>query len=430
MKNAWWVGSSVGVLVLVGAIIGGGVWANQTGFGLNHPEPSSIEMPAPLFSPAINPNSEESLEVPDFAQLSQELEAQAQDSRLGTFVGVARDVESGEIVWEHNQDTAVRPASATKILTAAVALYELGRADTVETQVVEGEQQGTVVIKAGGDVTISQEQLDDLAEQLGGRDIDTVLIDTSVWPDESFAKTWDPIDVDAGYITDVVPAMIEAGRLGGDEGDLPRSHTPALDVAQALADRVGATSVSAGTAPDTAPIASVESDNLEKRLARMMADSDNVMAEGIAKEVAASKGLATDSVSTAQMTLDILGEHGFDLTGVSIVDNSGLSFDNLITPRLLDDILTRAATEAELRPLITSLPIAHGTGTLEERYEGLSGAGWVRAKTGTLTDTSALAGVVTSESGRVFTFSFVSNDSAILSAREALDEMASILRDF
>lgn len=430
MKNAWWVGSSVGVLVLVGAIIGGGVWVNQTGFGLNHPEASSIEMPAPLFSPAINPNSEESLEVPDFTELSQELEAQAQDSRLGTFVGVARDVESGEIVWEHNQDTAVRPASATKILTAAVALYELGRADTVETQVVEGEQQGTVVIKAGGDVTISQEQLDDLAEQLGGRDIDTVLIDTSVWPDESFAKTWDPIDVDAGYITDVVPAMIEAGRLGGDEGDLPRSHTPALDVAQALADRVGATSVSAGTAPDTAPIASVESDNLEKRLARMMADSDNVMAEGIAKEVAASKGLATDSVSTAQMTLDILGEHGFDLTGVSIVDNSGLSFDNLITPRLLDDILTRAATEAELRPLITSLPIAHGTGTLEERYEGLSGAGWVRAKTGTLTDTSALAGVVTSESGRVFTFSFVSNDSAILSAREALDEMASILRDF
>lgn len=224
--------------------------------------------------------------------------------------------------------------------------------------------------------------------------------------------------------------MIEAARIGGSEGDLPRSHTPALDVAQALADRVGADTVDEGSAPDKTVLASVESDTLDQRLARMMKDSDNVMAEGIAKEVAASKDLATDSASTSKMTLEILKDKGFDLSGVSIVDNSGLSFDNLITPRLLDDILTRAATEPELSSLLTSLPIAHGTGTLEDRYDGLSGAGWVRAKTGTLTDTSALAGVVTSESGRVFTFAFVSNGSAIVPAREALDEMASILRDF
>ncbi|ANE04875.1 D-alanyl-D-alanine carboxypeptidase/D-alanyl-D-alanine endopeptidase [Corynebacterium crudilactis] len=427
MKNAWWVGSSVGVLIAVGAVIGGGVWVNQAGFGLNHPEPMSVEMPAPLFSPAINPDA---TETPDFSALVQQLDTQAADARLGTFVGVARDVESGEIVWEQNQGIAVRPASATKILTAAVALYELGRDDTIATEVVEGAQPGTVVIKAGGDVTLSQEKLDDLATQLEGQDINTVLIDTSIWPDESFASTWDPVDVDAGYIAKVEPAMIESARIGGAEGDLPRSHTPALDVAKAVADRIGATEVGEGTAAEGVVLASVESETLEKRLGRMMEDSDNVMAEGIAKEVAASKGLPTDSASTAQMTLDILKDKGLDLSGVSIVDNSGLSFDNLITPRLLDDILTRAATETELRSLLSSLPIAHGNGTLEERYEDLSGAGWVRAKTGTLTNTSALAGVVTSESGRVFTFAFVSNDAAIVPARAALDEMASLLRDF
>ena len=67
---------------------------------------------------------------------------------------------------------------------------------------------GTVVIKAGGDVTLSEEMLDDLATQLEGQDIGTVLIDTSIWPDEGFASTWDPVDVDAGYIADVEPAMI------------------------------------------------------------------------------------------------------------------------------------------------------------------------------------------------------------------------------
>ncbi|BAU97045.1 D-alanyl-D-alanine carboxypeptidase [Corynebacterium suranareeae] len=432
MKNAWWVGSSVGVLVAVGAVIGGGVWVNQTGFGLDHPAPMTVEMPAALFSPAINSDTtQDAASSPDFEALTAQLTEQAADPRLGTFVGVARDVESGEIVWEQNQGTAVRPASATKILTAAVALYELGREDTITTQVLEGEQPGTVVIKAAGDVTLSEEMLDDLAAQLEGQNIDTVLIDTSIWPDEGFASTWDPIDVDAGYIADVEPSMIEAGRIGGSEGDLPRSHTPALDVAQALADRIGAeTTGTTEITTDSTVLASVESDTLDQRLARMMEDSDNVMAEGIAKEVAASKGLPTDSASTATMTLDILEGKGFDLSDVSIVDNSGLSFDNLITPRLLDDILTRAATETELRSLLTSLPIAHGTGTLEDRYEGMTGAGWVRAKTGTLTDTSALAGVVTSESGRVFTFAFVSNDSAILPAREALDEMASMLRDF
>lgn len=168
MKNAWWVGSSVGVLIAVGAVIGGGVWVNHSGFGLDHPEPMSVEMPEQLFSSAIDPDA---LEAPDFATLEKDLTSQAADSRLGTFVGVARDVESGEVVWEQNQGTAVRPASATKILTAAVALYELGREDTIKTEVVEGEQPGTVVIKAGGDVTLSEEMLDDLATQLDGQDI-------------------------------------------------------------------------------------------------------------------------------------------------------------------------------------------------------------------------------------------------------------------
>lgn len=426
MKNSWWVGSSVGAMIVVGAIIGGGVWVNQ-GYGLDRPEAMSVEMPAPLFAPAIDP---EATEVPDFSELTAALKAHASDPRLGSFVGVARDAESGEIVWEHHQDEAVRPASVTKILTAAVALYELGSEDTIATEVVEGEKPGTVVIKAQGDVTLSEKKIADLAKQLQGQDIDTVLIDTSIWPDEAFASTWERADIDAGYIAAVEPAMIEAGRIGGAEGDLPRSHTPALDVAQALADHLGASTVDKGTAPDSAVLASVDSETLDSRLRRMMEDSDNVMAEGIAREVAAKKGLPTDAASTSAMTLEILKEHGFDISSTSIVDNSGLSFNNLIPPRLLDDILTRAATEPELRPLLSSFPIAHGTGTLVDRYGELTGAGWVRAKTGTLTDTSALAGVVTSESGRVFTFAFVSNDAAILSAREALDEMASILRDY
>lgn len=421
MKNGVWIASAVGALAVVVGVAGVGINAQLN--SLNHPPAFEVAAPEEIFQPVV------ATAEADFTALNQQLTQAAADPRLGRFVGQVRDTATGEVIWSQNPDTPVRPASATKILTAAAALYELGWDDTIHTDVVVGQTPGTAVIRAAGDVTLSTDQLDDLAAQLTGQDIDTVLVDTSIWSEETFAPGWDPIDIDAGYIAPLEPVMIEGGRIGGSHGDLPRTHTPALDVAKALADRIGATGTGNGTAPsDALVLATTESENLEQRLRRMMEESDNVMAEAIGRETAQHRGTPTDTGSSAQLTMDILKEHGFDLTGVSIVDNSGLSFDNLITPRLLDDILHAAAMDETLRPLLNTLPIAGGNGTLVDRYDDLSGAGWVRAKTGTLTATSALAGTVTSD--RVYTFAFVSNGSDILQARAAMDEMASVLREF
>lgn len=421
MKNGVWIASAVGALAVVVGVAGVGINAQLN--SLNHPPAFEVAAPEEIFQPVV------ATAEADFTALNQQLTQAAADPRLGRFVGQVRDTATGEVIWSQNPDTPVRPASATKILTAAAALYELGWDDTIHTDVVVGQTPGTAVIRAAGDVTLSTDQLDDLAAQLTGQDIDTVLVDTSIWSEETFAPGWDPIDIDAGYIAPLEPVMIEGGRIGGSHGDLPRTHTPALDVAKALAERIGATDTEKGTAPaDALVLATTESENLEQRLRRMMEESDNVMAEAIGRETAQHRGTPTDTGSSAQLTMDILKEHDFDLTGVSIVDNSGLSFDNLITPRLLDDILHAAATDETLRPLLNTLPIAGGNGTLVDRYDDLSGAGWVRAKTGTLTATSALAGTVTSD--RVYTFAFVSNGSDILQARAAMDEMASVLREF
>ena len=54
----------------------------------------------------------------------------------------------------------------------------------------------------------------------------------------------------------------------------------------------------------------------------------------------------------------------------------------------------------------------------------------MRAKTGTLTGVNALAGTVTSDKGNVYTFAFLSNGVEIDPARQAMDTMASALRDF
>ena len=83
--------------------------------------------------------------------------------------------------------------------------------------------------------------------------------------------------------------------------------------------------------------------------------------------------------------------------------------------------------EPKLRPLLDLLPIAGGSGTLSDRFidgtpAGSGPAGWLRAKTGSLTAINALAGVVTDRSGRVLTFALISNDAG-MSGRTAIDAL-------
>lgn len=81
-----------------------------------------------------------------------------------------------------------------------------------------------------------------------------------------------------------------------------------------------------------------------------------------------------------------------------------------------------------MRPLLDTLPVAGVSGTLTGRYSGSEGAGWVRAKTGTLDGSSALAGYLVTEGGNVLTFALLSIDAPLLPARAAADEMATALR--
>ena len=100
------------------------------------------------------------------------------------------------------------------------------------------------------------------------------------------------------------------------------------------------------------------------------------------------------------------------------MDSSGLSVDDRLTAKTLDGVVQAAAgpDQPALRPLLDLLPIAGGSGTLSDRFldaatNQASPAGWLRAKTGSLTAINALAGVVTDASGRVLTFAFISNDA-------------------
>ena len=229
------------------------------------------------------------------------------------------------------------------------------------------------------------------------------------------------VNVSGGEIGYVAPGV---GRVWGPLFDLI-GFTPALEVAQALANRVGAHNVGESQG-DGEVVAAVESPTLVERLELMMKHSDNVYAEAIGREVALARG-TTDAPGA---TLSVLEERGFNTAGVVLRDNSGLSTEDRIAPKLLDAILADAATKPELRPIFSTLPVAAGDGTLEDRYGDLPGRGWVRAKTGTLDGTASLAGTVTSVNGNIYTFALICNDADVLDARRAMDEFTSALRQF
>jgi D-alanyl-D-alanine carboxypeptidase/D-alanyl-D-alanine-endopeptidase (penicillin-binding protein 4) len=168
----------------------------------------------------------------------------------------------------------------------------------------------------------------------------------------------------------------------------------------------------------------------------MMQHSDNLLAESVAREVAAARGAEPTFAGASEATLAALTEAGIDVSGAVLKDNSGMSADNRLSAHILDDIVTAAAGDgdhaAALRPLLDTLPVAAADGSLVDRYGADSGAragaGWVRAKTGTLDGVNALAGTVTTDSGRVLTFGFLSNGSDMDAGRAALDRLTAALR--
>ena len=102
---------------------------------------------------------------------------------------------------------------------------------------------------------------------------------------------------------------------------------------------------------------------------------------------------------------------GVDAKGYRLKDGSGLSRNNLATPRTLVSTL-RAMYHAKGNDVfIASLPVAGTSGTLKNRLRHTIAEGSVRAKTGTLRGVRALSGYIDSPEYGVVVFSILTNQS-------------------
>ena len=376
------------------------------------------------------------------------LAAPLSDDRLGGRVSAAvLDVDTGQVLFDRGAANYVTPASTAKLVTSVALLSVTAPDQRLTTKVVAGSRPGEVVLVGGGDPTLSAAPagkkpvyegaatvatLAASARRAGVRAVTRVVVDSSLFAGPGMAPTWDPLDINGGYITPITATMVDGGRR---EGLRARSTTPDLDAGTALAAALGApkATVVRGTAPaGAATLAEVDSQPIPRLVEQMLLASDNVVAEALARQIAIAEGQPASFAGATAATRTVLSRLRLPAGGDKLLDGSGLSLQDKVTPALLAGLLRTASGRADprLHALVPGLPVSGYLGTLDDRYQtgpAALAAGQVRAKTGTLDGVSSLAGLVRGAGGRLLAFAVVADRvpaGGTLPAEAALDVVA------
>ncbi|MFI6101707.1 D-alanyl-D-alanine carboxypeptidase/D-alanyl-D-alanine-endopeptidase [Lentzea sp. NPDC051213] len=153
-----------------------------------------------------------------------------------------------------------------------------------------------------------------------------------------------------------------------------------------------------------AVLASDQSQSLGQLITPLLKNSNNMLAEVLVKTAGKSFGNGVNQLSSKWSGL------GVNPNVVEIVDGSGMSRMNQVSPDDLTSILIKAKSKPWFATWEASLPVAGVDGTLVNRMKNTAAAGNVKAKTGSLSGVSALTGYVKTRDNRDLVFSVVQNN--------------------
>ena len=420
------------------------------------PPPPGLDLPA---VPAVEPvgTALPAVGRPSPIKVQQALAPFLADPDLGPHVlASVSDLATGRTLATVGSGAAV-PASTTKLLTSLAALSALGPERTFSTRVVTGGK-GRIVLVGGGDPFLMSEPVDEdgpsyppradvatlahetaVALRAQGRRRVSLGYDDSLFTGPGFNPAWPAAYAEEGDIVSPITALwVDEGR---EPDSFRRVEDPALWATQVFAAalveegvKVVGDPVHGVAGAGGRELASVTSAPVREIVERVVEVSDNEAAEVLAHHVGLEVrggGSFTDGVAGVLKTLRGLG---VPTAGISIYDGSGLSRENRIEPAALAAVVRAAATSEDpgLRGLIASLPVAGFTGSLTDRFDHAfpDARGLVRAKTGTLTAVSSLAGVAVDQQGHQLVFVLMADDiekPAEEEAEDALDDAAAAL---
>lgn len=444
-RARWWWPAGAAGLVGIGAatvLVALQPWADPAAPIVQYSPTPAPEPVAVLEAPAAD------APAPTADGVRAAIEDLVTDGALGDRVSAAVvDLATGENLYAREPDTPVIPASTTKLVTGAAVLASRGPTYQIETLALAGAEPGEVVLVGGGDPSLAAGEdgfypdaasLVDLATQVRetGQSVTRVTVDSSLFTGPVYGD-WDSDIPGGGYVGPITALMTDGGRIDPDPGQVgkpaERWEEPDLAAGEAFAELLGVdAAVERGSAPaGAAELGRVVSPPILRLVEVMLATSDNVLAEALARQVAVDRDETASFEGAATSVTRVLDELGVPVGGIALADGSGLSRTNRLSAALLTDLLVAAAEDPELAGLLAGLPVAGWSGTLADRFDDGDGVGVVRAKTGTLAGVNALAGLVVTTDGRPLVFAVLADQVPVgqEEAERALDAIAAALAD-
>ena len=310
-------------------------------------------------------------------------------TQLGLMV---YDLSADSVLYSYGGKQALRPASTMKLLTSVAALDLLGSGYAFRTYlyykgtISKGVLSGDVWLVGGMDPLFDERDMRIFAETIHRIGVDTIrgriMQDLSFKEEQLLGEGW-CWDDDNPQLT---PLLIS----GKDE--FASQFKDELMKCGVFVDAP----VSTGRLPKDKDVLLIcsRSHALREVLEPMMKESDNLYAESMFYQIAATVGKRPATAAHARQQIkSVLSKAGVSGVQYRIADGSGLSLYDYVTPELMIRLLRYAYLRRDvMAALYPSLPVAGIDGTLEKRMTKGAAYGNVHAKTGTVSGISSLAG--------------------------------------
>jgi D-alanyl-D-alanine carboxypeptidase, serine-type, PBP4 family len=363
-----------------------------------------------------------------------------------------------DTIFQKNAFNSMTPASNTKLFTTATALSLLGgdfplstRLMTNDLNIKNGIINGDIFIKGYGNSTFTVSDLELMVNTIKGKGIrkitGRIIGDDTYFDDVYFRSDWIPDEVSNVSLPPISAIVIDRNRVVTYKKVRRRMrpfttnvNDPPLYAAKLLRDKLAAEGIEVGTnwmkgeTPRNAVMLAESKIILRDLISLINKHSDNFLAECLFKTIGAEASKQQgNSFYSEQAIINFLEESGVYLKGSSIVDGSGISRFDQVTPISIAGILEKMYFDiANFEDYYKSLSIAGVDGTLRNRFTGTSAENNLHGKTGTLDGISSLSGYLTTAKGEDLIFSMIMefDKKGNRFHHEIQDEIVKILTDW
>lgn len=276
-----------------------------------------------------------------------------------------------KVISENKSNTLRIPASVLKLLTAVVAIENLGAETRFTTSVFSMANKDEILIRGSRDPFLTTSRA--IADKYGHKYLPYLI---SKGNSENLRKI--KIFYEGLYPRDLynLSVVMKSRKI----------KAKFIEVSSGQAEQIG-----------KGEIASLTSLPISKMIEHLTLWSDNLVADRLADAAARKMGNSTTGKGLTKTYKSVLTSLGITTEGLQVRDGSGLSKANQISARMVVDTLMLIRRDEKFKSIYDGLPIAGETGTLAKRFEKAPVAkGKVRAKTGWVNNSVTLAGYVKS----------------------------------